>query len=840
MISALYVDDEPGLLKLTKMFLKREKDITVDTADSASVALEMIRKATYDVIISDYEMPGLDGLEFLKMLRTSGNFTPFIIFTGKGREDVVIQAFNEGADFYIQKGGEPKPQFTELIHKIRRAVGHNQAEKALRGSEERFRSFVENANAIVYSITADGTLTYVSPNFTEILGHVAKEVVGHFFEFYIHPDDIVSWREFLGRVIGSSEKQGGVEYRVLHKNGEWRWHTSSVAQLYDARGSISSYVGVAQDITERKQEQEALAKAEAMAKVGEERRILLDSIQTQAWYLTDDHTYGAVNEAHAAFNGKRREDLAFKSLYDIFPKDVAEVCRQGNMQVFATGKPLRCEEWVPHASGEPRLISILKSPRLRADGSVEYVVCSAEDITERKRAEAALRESEANFRTFFQSMTDMILVSTLDGRILFSNSAVTRMLGYSGEEMAAMHVLDMHPPGFRREAEEIFAAMLRGERDAVPLPLARKDGTLVPVETRVWFGRWNGEDCIFGICKDLTAEQEAQQRFERLFCNNPAPMALSTIPERRLYDVNDAFLKALGYSRCEVIGKTSEEMGLFADQEQMDAVAKGLQANGRVADFEIRVRHKDGAILDGLFSGEVIRSQGRQYFLTVMIDITDRKRMEKELKLQSRLQQLLMEISSTFINLPWEKVEATIHDSLGKMGRFVEADRAYIFDYDFRRQICINTHEWCDEGIEPQIDQLQAVPLKQMESWVEKHQQGESINIPDVLSLPPCRERDILEPQGIKSLLTVPLMSMRKCIGFVGFDSVKRHHEYSEGEQRLLIFFAQMLVNILQRKLAEQELQEANRYLKEATMRAKSLADAATRANADNSDFLAK
>jgi GAF domain-containing protein len=272
----------------------------------------------------------------------------------------------------------------------------------------------------------------------------------------------------------------------------------------------------------------------------------------------------------------------------------------------------------------------------------------------------------------------------------------------------------------------------------------------------------------------------------------------------------------------------------------MDAVAKGLQANGRVADFEIRVRHKDGAILDGLFSGEVIRSQGRQYFLTVMIDITDRKRMEKELKLQSRLQQLLMEISSTFINLPWEKVEAAIHDSLGKMGRFVEADRAYIFDYDFRRQICINTHEWCDEGIEPQIDQLQAVPLKQMESWVEKHQQGESINIPDVLSLPPCGERDILEPQGIKSLLTVPLMSRRKCIGFVGFDSVKRHHEYSEGEQRLLIFFAQMLVNIQQSKLVEQELQESNRYLKDATMRAKSLADAATRANASNSGFMVK
>jgi PAS domain S-box-containing protein len=642
MISILYVDDELELLMLTRLFLKREKDIRVDTSQSASVALEMIRETNYDVIISDYEMPEMDGLEFLKALRASGNFTPFIIFTARGREDVVIQAFNEGADFYLQKGGAPRAQFAELIHKIRRTVGHHQAEKALRESEERFRSFVENANAIVYSITAEGILSYVSPNFTEMLGHDAREVTGHSFESFIHPEDIASWSEFLGWVVGSAEKKGAVECRMRHINGEWRWHTLSVAQLIDARDSIPSYVGVAQDITDRKGEQEALAKAEALAKVSEERHILLDSIHTQVWYLTDDHTYGAVNEAHAAFSGKRPVDLAFKRLYEIFPNDVAEVCRLSNIQVFSTGKPLRCDEWVPNASGERRLLCIQKSPRLRADGSVEYVVCSAEDITEKKRAETALQESETNFRTFFESMTDLILVSGVDGRMLFSNSAVTRILGYSREEMALMHMLDLHPAEFRNEAEEIFVAMLRGERDSCPLPLARKDGTLVPVETRVWFGRWNGEDCIFGICKDLTAEREAQQRFERLFFSNPAPMALSSLPDRKFYEVNDSFLKTLRYSRSEVIGRSSRELDLFANPDQQAEIARRLSANERVTDLEIQLRNKDGAILDGLFSGEVIRSQGKKFFLTVMIDITERKRMEKELNRQSRLQHLLM------------------------------------------------------------------------------------------------------------------------------------------------------------------------------------------------------
>ncbi len=140
--------------------------------------------------------------------------------------------------------------------------------------------------------------------------------------------------------------------------------------------------------------------------------VLLDNIQTQIWYLTDDHTYGAVNQAHAEFNGVKVEDMAFRDMYDIFPKDVVEVCRQSNVEVFATGKPVRSEEWVPHVSGERRLISILKSPRLRGDGTVQHVVCSAEDITDRKRAEEELRrtnEELARRATELEQSRDAVL-----------------------------------------------------------------------------------------------------------------------------------------------------------------------------------------------------------------------------------------------------------------------------------------------------------------------------------------------------------------------------------------------------------------------------------------------
>ncbi len=253
-------------------------------------------------------------------------------------------------------------------------------------------------------------------------------------------------------------------------------------------------------------------------------------------------------------------------------------------------------------------------------------------MSERKRLQVALQESLANFRTFFESISDMIFVGHPNGKLIFTNQAVTQTLGYAADELLTMHVLDVHPEDRRVEAESIFAAMFRGERASCPLPLAAKDGSLVPVETRVWFGQWNGANCFFGISKNLSAEQEAQQRFERLFRHNPSLMALSTLPDGRFDDVNNTFLTVLGYSSGEVIGKTAAELGLFPAAPRQLVVAEQLRREGHMANVEMSVRRRDGTILIGLFSGETIRSHGREYFLTVMNDISEIKRMEEALK----------------------------------------------------------------------------------------------------------------------------------------------------------------------------------------------------------------
>jgi PAS domain S-box-containing protein len=195
---------------------------------------------------------------------------------------------------------------------------------------------------------------------------------------------------------------------------------------------------------------------------------------------------------------------------------------------------------------------------------------------------------------------------------------------------------------------------------------------------------------------------------------------------------------------------------------------------------------------------------------------------EVALQRQTQLQDIMMTMSSTYISLPLDRVDALIETSLGDLASFVGADRGYLFTYDFETRLTRNTHEWCAPDIEPHIQHLQALSLDLVQDWVQTHLRGEPMSVPDVLALPPESSlRQILESQSIKSTFAVPMMDGARCRGFVGFDAVRSHHQFSEIEQRLLTVFAQMLVNVQKRRETEEALR-LSREQAEAASRSKS------------------
>ena len=192
------------------------------------------------------------------------------------------------------------------------------------------------------------------------------------------------------------------------------------------------------------------------------------------------------------------------------------------------------------------------------------------------------------------------------------------------------------------------------------------------------------------------------------------------------------------------------------------------------------------------------------------------KEKDNIIQRQLRFQDLLISISTTYINADLSDIDQLIRTSLKQIGEFVEADRSYIFSYDFVNNTTSNTYEWCADDIEPEIDNLQNIPIDFIPQWVKAHQSGEAFYVEDVSLLPDDGEhglRAVLEPQGIKSLIAIPKIKTNELIGFVGFDSVKKINSYNQHEQEILFVYANMLVNVMQRKENEERIktQEAKK-----------------------------
>lgn len=202
--------------------------------------------------------------------------------------------------------------------------------------------------------------------------------------------------------------------------------------------------------------------------------------------------------------------------------------------------------------------------------------------------------------------------------------------------------------------------------------------------------------------------------------------------------------------------------------------------------------------------------------ITTFTDISERIDFRLLFKRQLELQELLTKVSRVFISVKQNEISEVIQQSLADLGRFIQVDRFYIFDYDFEKKLASNTYEWCEEGISAHIHEMQNVPLQEFLELVEIHKKGETILIDDVLSLPEDSHlKALMLPQQVKSAIAVPLMDAENCVGFIGLDVVKKHHKFSVIEQTLLNVFASILVNVQIRFKSEVALLRSQQNLQD-------------------------
>jgi PAS domain S-box-containing protein len=287
--------------------------------------------------------------------------------------------------------------------------------------------------------------------------------------------------------------------------------------------------------------------------------------------------------------------------------------------------------------------------------------------------------------------------------------------------------------------------------------------------------------------------------------------------------VNAAWKKTLGLTDKECLGKSIQDY--LSDESKLKFAEIFPRLNngesiGNITCVFLSSNNEpiylEGTATPVMEEGIVVGS--RAFFQNV----TAQRKALGELRQMTNLQDILMRIATHYINVPINDLNQIVYNSLGDIASFASADRAYIFRYDFKNKLCKNTYEWCDEGINSQINDLQSIELSDMPYWLSKHKLGECVEIEDVELLEGQGIKSRLKLEGIKSLITLPLMDEGNVLGFVGFDLIRNKRTFSNDEKNVLKLFAQMLVNVhnrllnaLQIEKTKDELQQMNESLEQ-------------------------
>ena len=309
---------------------------------------------------------------------------------------------------------------------------------------------------------------------------------------------------------------------------------------------------------------------------------------------------------------------------------------------------------------------------------------------------------------------------------------------------------------------------------------------------------------------------EAKDMLQQLTNGSPNSIFVKD-KEGKYVFVNQVFADFYSTTPEQIIGKTDEDYSLNQTKLEMyrNQDQEVLKRNSRIVFEDESVVLPDGEI-QWYQTTKLPLSIGEEkdnLILGVVTDVTQRKKFELELIQSSDLQKMLMKIATQFINISLSDVDFQINKALGEIGDFIQADRVYIFEYDYEKQLTRNTFEWCNDGITPEIHNLQELPIILNEEWYFKHQVGDIVYIEDVNKVADPVLKGILDAQDIKSLMTIPMMDGSTCTGFVGIDHVRAPHSFSKSETDLMVLFSQVLLNVQLRTKTSSELIKTSKQL---------------------------
>jgi PAS domain S-box-containing protein len=643
-IRILIVDDDRDLLRLVDRFLaKKHPEFEIIFTVSAQDAIRRLEEDNYDAIVCDYYL-GLDemnGLELLEWLRGSGNEMPFVMFTGKSREEVAIRALNLGANFYLKKDMEDFASlFEELAHHIKSSVEIQQMEERIAASEEQFRAMFEHAPIGVSLVELDGTISKGNESLAKMLGYSIEELKEiNAFEITVLDDERVE-RQLSRELVNGKRDAYSMEKRYIRKDGEMIWGRLSVSVVRDRQSKPIFTIGMVEDITSEKETLKALTESESRF------RAMFEGAGIGIAITTEDDRILDVNPALEELLGYSRDELLSMRVYDFSHPDDHERDNELFRKIADSENDTYSMQKRYIKKDGSQIWTNLSVSIVRDDnGELKFMLGMVQDITERRKAEKALKESEEKYRTLIEYSPEGLVVVTGDSlKIVYTNPAFSKIFGYSTEEVHSLSIYDLqemiHPDDFD-QAIQIIMERFDGKPQITGYEIraTRKDGKMIWIDGWATKIQYEGNEALQVYITDITQRKETQlelekskERYQLLI--ERMPDGLSEMDENDIITfVNPRLSEIWMYSESELVGETLVKF-LNDEGKEIYKVQSEKRRDGISDPYELPLKRKDGTIILTKVSPQPIFNDNEEYLgsVAVITDITKIKKAENTLK----------------------------------------------------------------------------------------------------------------------------------------------------------------------------------------------------------------
>jgi len=691
-----------------------------------------------------------------------------------------------------------------IIHDISE---YKQTEEALRESEEKYRNLVERANDGI-AIIQDGVIKYANQQVMDIVGYTPEELKDTPFSRYLHPDELHKLKDRYRRRMAGEDVPAIYETILRHKDG------SDVTVEINA--GITTFFGrpgdlaLVRNITERKKIEERLRVSE------ENYRSFVENFQGIAFRTHANWTpiffHGAVQE----ITGYTEDDfLAGKPRWDqvVHEDDLSWLMEKYPPEIFSKpGFSAEREYRIIRKDGEVRWVHDLIQAISDGSGNVIFHQGGLYDITDRKEAEKALRESEETYRTLTEHLNVGVFRNTPGpkGKFIEVNPAIVEMFGYdSKEEFLNVKVSQLykHPGERKRYGKKMVKnGSVRNE----VLELKKKDkSTFWASVTAVAIPDNEGKVRYYdGIIEDITARKEIQEalrlemaRLEELLESSPEAIVM-TDNDGKVLHVNSEFSRMFGFTSKEASGRLVDDLVAPGELNQEANLNTQRMAKGERITQEAVRRHKDGSPIDASLLGAPVVVEGKQVGVyCIYRDISERKNAEK-------LQKVIYEItaaSNTSQDL--DEFFAIIKDQLGKI---VDTTNFFIVLYD-KESDTLSLPFFVDEK-----DEFTSFPAgKTITALVIRNNKALLLTEADIERMAKTGEIEIHGTPS-KIWLGVPLIVQGEVIGAVVVQSYEDASRYTTEDQEILKFVSDQISVAIARRKAEKKIRETNRELSNA------------------------